>query len=102
MAIQFKPGGEPHRPDAGVLSYVEGLLRALAETTENEMDQGRWTRRLDTYDGPATYRLCIPASARAARRTAGRAASPLARPESDGARHAGDGTVHGWRGVRRH
>jgi hypothetical protein len=45
VAIQFKPGGKPHRPDAGVRFYLEGLLRALAETTENEMDQGRWTRR---------------------------------------------------------
>jgi tetratricopeptide (TPR) repeat protein len=60
VAIQFKPGGKPHRPDAGVLSYLEGLLRALAETTENEMDQGRWTRQLETYEVPATYRLCIP------------------------------------------
>ncbi len=60
VAIQFKPGGKPHRPDAGVLSYLEGLLRVLAKTTENEMDQGRWTRQLETYEGPATYRLCIP------------------------------------------
>ncbi len=60
VAIQFKPGGKLYRPNAGVLSYLEGLLRALAETTENEMDQGRWTRHLETYDGQATYRLCIP------------------------------------------
>src|SRR5579864_1257957 len=60
IAIQFKPGGTPRRPDVGVLSYLEGLLRALAETTETEIDRGRWTRRLETYEGPATYRLCIP------------------------------------------
>jgi hypothetical protein len=61
VAIQFTPGGKAHRPDASVLSYLEGLLRAVAETTENEMDEGRWTRQLETYDGLMTYRLCIPA-----------------------------------------
>ena len=61
VAIQFTPGGKAHRPDARVLSYLEGLLRAIAETTENEMDEGRWTRQLETYDGSMTYRLCIPA-----------------------------------------
>ncbi len=25
------------------------------------MDQGSWTRQLETYEGPATYRFCIPA-----------------------------------------
>ena len=60
VAIQFEPGGKLHRPGAGVLCFLEGLLRALADTTENEMDQGRWTRQLETYEGPATYRLCIP------------------------------------------
>jgi tetratricopeptide (TPR) repeat protein len=60
IAIQFKPGGTPRRPDADVLSYLEGLLGALAETSENEMDQGSWTRQVRTYEGPATYRLCIP------------------------------------------
>jgi hypothetical protein len=60
LAIQFRPGRIPRRPDARVLSYLEGLLRALAETTEDEMDQGRWTRRPETHEGPVTYRLCIP------------------------------------------
>ena len=61
VAIQVTPGGRAHRPDAGVLSYLEGLLRALAETTEDGMDQGRWTRQLETSEGPMTYRLSIPA-----------------------------------------
>lgn len=60
VVLRFSPDGKLRRPDAGVLSYVEGLLRALAETTEDEMDQGRWARPVETYDGPAVYRLCIP------------------------------------------
>jgi hypothetical protein len=60
VAVQFRPGRQPRRPDARVLSHIESLLRVLAETTENEMDQGRWTRQVEAYDGPATYRLCLP------------------------------------------
>jgi hypothetical protein len=40
VAVQFKPDGRPRRPDAGTISYLEGLLVALAESTESEMDQG--------------------------------------------------------------
>lgn len=60
VAVQFRPGRQPRRPDARVLSYLEGLLSVLAETTENEIDRGRWTRQVETYDGPTTYRLCLP------------------------------------------
>lgn len=49
------------RPDARTLAYLEGLLLALAETSEGEMDQGRWSRRIHNYDGPKTFTLCIPA-----------------------------------------
>ncbi|MDR7521220.1 MAG: tetratricopeptide repeat protein [Armatimonadota bacterium] len=60
VAVRFSPDGTLRRPDAGVLSYLEGLLRALAETTEDEMDQGRWVHHVETFDGPAAYRLSIP------------------------------------------
>ena len=60
VAVRSSPDGKLRRPDAGVLSYLEGLLRALAETTEDEMDQGRWTRQVETSDGPVTYQLSVP------------------------------------------
>ncbi|MBI3029330.1 MAG: hypothetical protein HYY64_07470 [Candidatus Rokubacteria bacterium] len=60
VAIRFSPDGKLRRPDAAVLSYLEGLLRALAETTEDEIDQGRWARGIETHDGPATFQLAIP------------------------------------------
>lgn len=60
VAVRFSPDGKLRRPDAAVLSYLEGLLRALAETTEDEIDQGRWTRRIETHDAPATFQLSIP------------------------------------------
>lgn len=49
------------RPDAKVLAYLEGLLLALAETTEDEIDRGRWSRQVHTAEGPRTFTLCIPA-----------------------------------------
>lgn len=60
VAVRFSPDGKLRRPDAGVLSYLEGLLRALAETTEDEMDQGRWMGQVETSDGPVTYQLSMP------------------------------------------
>jgi tetratricopeptide (TPR) repeat protein len=60
VAVRFNPDGTVSRPDAGVLSYLEGLLRALAATTDEEIDRGRWTRDVHTADGPATYQLALP------------------------------------------
>jgi len=61
MAVRLGRDGKVRRPDAGELVYLEGLLRALAETSEEEIDQGRWTRQVETVDGPVTYRLALPA-----------------------------------------
>lgn len=55
------PNATVVRPDARVLAYLEGLLLALAETSEGEIDQGRWSRQVHTPDGPKTFTLCIPA-----------------------------------------
>jgi tetratricopeptide (TPR) repeat protein len=60
--VVIKPLGdrEFERPDAARLAYLEGLLRAMAETTEADVDSGRWTRTVETADGALTYRLSIP------------------------------------------
>jgi tetratricopeptide (TPR) repeat protein len=50
----------PQRPDAGRLAYFEGLLRVLADTTEAEMDSGRWSRKVLTTEGEQTYVLTLP------------------------------------------
>ncbi|MBI4607856.1 MAG: tetratricopeptide repeat protein [Candidatus Rokubacteria bacterium] len=60
VAIRFSPDGKLRRPDAAILSYLEGLLRTLAQTTEGEIDQGRWTCEVETFDGPVAYQLAIP------------------------------------------
>lgn len=51
---------EPSRADAAELTYAEGLMRALAATTEEEFDAGRWTKRVETFDGPVDYVLSLP------------------------------------------
>jgi tetratricopeptide (TPR) repeat protein len=48
------------RPDARLLDIFEGLLRALASTTEDEMDEGRWTKEVVTHLGRATFVLSLP------------------------------------------
>jgi tetratricopeptide (TPR) repeat protein len=48
------------RPSAKELVFVEGLLRALASTTENEIDGGQWAKTVETADGEQRYSLSIP------------------------------------------
>lgn len=52
--------GSMRRPDARELTHIEALLRALAETTEEEFDAGRWERRVQTFDGPVALTLALP------------------------------------------
>jgi hypothetical protein len=51
--------GEP--ADAARLTFVEGLLRALVATTEDELDSGRWSKTVATFDGECVIDLSIPA-----------------------------------------
>lgn len=60
VAAHIDPGGATERADAGHLAYFEGLLRALAASTEQDMDRGRWTQTVETFDGPADYTLALP------------------------------------------
>ena len=61
VALRIGPNARVVRPDARVLAYLEGLLLALAETSEGEIDQGRWTRQVQSLDGPKMFTLCVPA-----------------------------------------
>ncbi len=56
-AVGFR---EHERAEGGRLAYVEGLLRALADTTEDHIDSETWSHTVDTADGPVTYRLSMP------------------------------------------
>ncbi|MGD8453907.1 MAG: hypothetical protein PVJ57_18990 [Phycisphaerae bacterium] len=48
------------RPTPRQWAFAEGLLRALAASTEAEMDTGRWSKTVETIDGPAEYTLSLP------------------------------------------
>jgi tetratricopeptide (TPR) repeat protein len=59
VAIWFGPD-ELRRPDARELADLEAILRAIARSTEAEIDRGRWTIKLSTHDGPQSVTLAIP------------------------------------------
>ena len=48
------------RPGARALTFMEALLRALADTTEDELDSGHWRREVTTFDGTAALTLTLP------------------------------------------
>ena len=48
------------RPDARYLRWFEVILDALASTTEEEMDTGRWEKEVVTSDGPVRLALSLP------------------------------------------
>ena len=56
----FSPDAYPKRADAAQLVFVEGLLRALATTTEAELDAGRWQKTVPTHAGPREYSFTLP------------------------------------------
>ncbi|MCG3125586.1 MAG: hypothetical protein CHACPFDD_00411 [Phycisphaerae bacterium] len=55
------PGTKVSRPTPKQWVFVEGLLRALARSTEPEMDCGRWSKTVPTISGEAEYILTLPA-----------------------------------------
>ncbi|MCD6395246.1 MAG: tetratricopeptide repeat protein, partial [Planctomycetes bacterium] len=48
------------RPGPDVLAFAEGLLRALAQTGEEQMDAGRWKQEVTTCEGDMTFELKLP------------------------------------------
>ena len=60
LAASLHKDGTMDRPNARELTNAEALLRALAATTEDELDSGRWEKRVDTFDGEVTLRMTLP------------------------------------------
>lgn len=60
-ALGFDPDGRLRRPDAAMLARMEAVLRALAATTEAEIDAGRWNREVPTAGGLEHVTLAVPA-----------------------------------------
>jgi tetratricopeptide (TPR) repeat protein len=60
LAAELHRDGSMRRPEARELTHAEAILRALAETTEDELDAGRWQKRVHTFDGPLELTLTLP------------------------------------------
>lgn len=60
LAADLRRDGTMRRPGARELTCAAALLRALAETTEPDLDAGRWRKRVETADGAMELTLTLP------------------------------------------
>lgn len=60
FVIRIGRDGEMKRPTAKQLAFLEGVLRAWAATNEEEIDSGRWQKKVCTIDGEVEYTLSLP------------------------------------------
>jgi len=60
FAARYLGGGKITRPGIEELVFMEGLLRALAETTEAEMDTGRWSKKATAGGRRTKVTLALP------------------------------------------
>jgi tetratricopeptide (TPR) repeat protein len=56
----YYPDGRLERPSRRELEFAISLLLALAETSEEEMDSGRWSKRVTVGGVERTVRLSLP------------------------------------------
>lgn len=59
-AIRVEASGVTRRPDARELTALEALLRALAATTEDQLDSGQWVVDVMTADGARRLEMALP------------------------------------------
>lgn len=59
--VCHQPNGSAKPASTEHLAFAEALLRALAATTEDEFDSGRWTKAVETIEGPVAIELSLPA-----------------------------------------
>jgi tetratricopeptide (TPR) repeat protein len=60
LLLRYPPSSGFQRLDGAEVTFVEGLCRALAATSEEQIDAGRWEQSVQTHDGPVRYVLSIP------------------------------------------
>lgn len=60
FVIRYGDNDNLARPSKKELAFLEGLLRAIAATSEDEIDSGRWQKGVITCDGPVTVTLAVP------------------------------------------
>jgi hypothetical protein len=79
LVAELRLDGPARRPTARELSFIEGVLRALAAATDDELDAGIWQARVETFDGPLDLRFSLPELLEAAAEADGDADTPSGR-----------------------
>jgi tetratricopeptide (TPR) repeat protein len=59
-AVQLGPKRRVRRASPKMLAFFEGFFLALAETTEDELDSGRWQKTVETSQGKLRLGLSLP------------------------------------------
>ncbi len=59
-AVQYGPKRRVRRASPKMLGFFEGLFRALAHTSEDEMDAGKWEKVEETSQGTVSLALSLP------------------------------------------
>ena len=59
-AIFWQTELKQRRPGPDILCHLEGLMRALAQTTEDEMDSARWKKNILTTRNKMEFTLSLP------------------------------------------
>jgi tetratricopeptide (TPR) repeat protein len=60
FAAHYLARGKASRPSREELVFLEGLMRAVAETTEEEMDSGAWSKKVEAGGAKVTFKLALP------------------------------------------
>jgi len=60
LAVCYLPKKKQRRPGPDILAFLEGLMRTLAETTEEQIDSGRWSKTVTTSRGQMEFTLSLP------------------------------------------
>lgn len=60
LAACFGPGNKVRRPGPDMLEFMEGLMHAIALSTEEEVDSGQWKKVVSTTYGQEEYLLSLP------------------------------------------
>lgn len=60
VLIRMEPENKVSRPGVEMVAFCEGLLQALALTSEEQVDSGRWCKQVETVKGPVEFTLSLP------------------------------------------
>lgn len=60
LAICYQKNSKMRRPGPDLLGYFEGLMRALAVSSEEQIDTGRWKKKVSTFTSEMNFVLSLP------------------------------------------